>query len=83
MTQLKNKETGHPVWVATVRGQFGNSTGSDWRSCPDCPADFEGRHVSVMWRPATEADLAGKSPAYRHAAVGSADGWSRFRQHYE
>ena len=82
--QLLNLETGHPAWVATVRGQqFNNNTGVDWRSAPERPADFEGRNVSVTWRPATEADLAGKSPAYRHAAIGSADGWSRFRQHYE
>ena len=82
--QLRNKENGLPVWVATVRGtQFDNNTGTDWRSAPECPPDFEGIHVTVTWRPATEEDLAGKSPAYRHAAVGSADGWSRFRQHYE
>ena len=83
MTQLKNEETGLPVWVATVRGQFDNNTGVDWLSAPECPPDFEGRHVTVTWRAATEADLAGKSPAYLHAAIGSADGWSRFRQHYE
>ena len=82
--QLRNLETGLPVWVATVRGQqFNNNTGSDWLAATERPADFEGRHVSVTWRAATEADLDGKSPAYRHAAVGSADGWSRFRQHYE
>ena len=81
--QLRNEETGSPVWVATVRGEFDNNTGVDWFSAPDRPADFKGRHVSVTWRPATQADLDGKSPAYRHAAVGSADGWSRFRQHYE
>ena len=82
--QLRNLETGMPVWVATVRGtRFDNNAGADWRSCPECPADFDGREVSVAWRAATEDDLAGKSPAYRHAALGSADGWSRFRQHYE
>ena len=81
--QLRNEVTGLPVWVATVRGKFSNSTGSDWLAAPERPADFEGRHVSVTWRPATEADLDGKSPAYRHAAVGSADGLSRFHQHYE
>ena len=81
--QLMNNETGLPVWVATVRGQFDNNTGVDWRSGPERPADFEGRHVTVTWRAATEADLAGKSPAYRHAAIGSADRWNRFRQHYE
>ncbi len=81
--QLRNEVTGLPVWVATVRWQFSNSTGSDWLAAPECPDDFEGRHVSVTWRPATEADLDGKSPAYRHAAVGSVDGLSRFHQHYE
>ena len=81
--QLMNEEIGLPVWVATVRGEFDNDTGIDWRSCAECPADFKGRHVLVTWRAATEADLAGKTPAYRHAAIGSADGWSRFRQHYE
>ena len=53
MTQLKNEETGHPVWVATVRGQFDNNTGVDWLSAPECPPDFEGRHVSVTWRTAS------------------------------
>lgn len=82
--QLRNLETGHPVWVATVRStHFGNDTGVDWRSEPERPADFRGRYVSVTWRPATEEDLAGKNPAYRHAAIGSADGWAIFRQHYE
>ena len=81
--QLRNEATGLPVWIGTVRGKFDNNTGVDWRSCPECPADFDGREVSVAWRAATEDDLDGKSPAYRHAALGSADGWSRFRQHYE
>ena len=82
--QLMNEANGLPVWVGTVRGKlFGNNTGVDWRSAPEKPANFEGYYVSVTWRPATEADLDGKTPAYRHAAVGSADGWSRFRQHYE
>ena len=81
--QLKNEETWLPVWIGTVRGQFDNNNGVDWKSCPERPQDFEGRQVSVTWRPATEEDLAGKSPAYRHAAIGRADGWSRFRQHYE
>ena len=81
--QLRNEETGLPVWVATVRGKFDNNTGVDWRSSTSRPPDFAGRHVSVTWRSAAEEDLAGKTPAYRHAAIGSADGWSRFRQYYE
>ena len=81
--QLRNEATGLPVWIGTVRGKFDNNTGVDWRSSTSRPPDFDGREVSVAWRPATEEDLAGKTPAYRHAAVGSADVWSNFRQHYE